>query len=343
MDARAEVSTPRLRRTSRRIAWSLAAALLVTGCAANREARRGEVAFPDEISQALGWLPANCETLFVANGPFVLLDSDPGHHRPEERTSPRDELLDALRGQAAEAALGASDQGEALLGGARVRFALEGARNFRAPKGLGEFRFDGAAIVSFDPASRAAVDAYYSDCLAHATARKTVREREVVTTRRKVESEEWTFHVVRPGPDLLIGATDAAFLDELLARADLNTPFEPPPVLCDWSRFEPRTLVWAARRVKGPQSAAQELELGYFLAESERPKDLRLSVRLAGPAELLAKVRASMQENLRSCAKPLARPLPDGEADFVIDVSDSKATGDACWFLLALIGHVMQL
>ncbi len=261
-----------------------------------------------------------------------------------DHATPRDELLDALREQAVAAALGATDAGESLLDGAHVRFALEGARNFRKPKSLGEFLFDGAAIVSFDPASRAALDAYLADCVAHAKERKTVRGRDVVTTHRTVERDEWTFHVARPAPDLVIGATDAAFLDDVFARIDQHAKPDLPPLLRDWRRLDLHAAVWAARSDPDVKEGAPKPALGYFFAEAEPPAPgkLRLSLRFAGPIDDIAKARTNLLRDLASFAKPLAAKVPDDELDFALDLSDLQKAGDASGTLLALIGHVFQ-
>jgi hypothetical protein len=101
-------------------------------------------------------------------------------------------------------------------------------------------------------------------------------------------------------PDVVIGATDAAFLDKLLARVDEQARYEFPPILRDWNRFDARAPAWATRLESGGGADVPSPALGYFLTESERLVELRLSTRVAGRAEAVTRARASIYRDLES-------------------------------------------
>jgi hypothetical protein len=104
---------------------------------------------PITLSIALSWLPADTETLIVANGPFLLSRSNAESDETRSRSVSKKELREQF--EALPLGLLGLEKGllEKHLNGREVAMAIEGSRHFRSPSGLGEMRYEGCDIVVF--------------------------------------------------------------------------------------------------------------------------------------------------------------------------------------------------
>src|ERR1700734_598408 len=118
------------------------------GSAHKTDADRGAIRGQIDFKRVLSWLPADTETLLVANGPIWMSN----FQTPEDyknHAGPREELEKAFE----SVTLGLFDSKNGLLErnleGKKVLFALEASRHFRSPAGLGELPFEGCALAIF--------------------------------------------------------------------------------------------------------------------------------------------------------------------------------------------------
>jgi len=165
---------------------------------------------------------------------------------------------------------------------------------------------------------------------------------QVVVVQRTIERDNWNLYIVHPSPDILIGATDAALLDELVVRMNQRATFELPPVLHNWSRIDSRALFWASRSEFSSQSNEPESGLAFVFSRMKQANSLRMFARAVGiPNE--AEARAALVRDFVSFGAQERGGLSCGETESVVSEVDISASSVASLKLLALMGHIVQL
>src|SRR5256714_1730199 len=163
-----------------------------------------------DIANAIAWLPSNTETLIVAKGPIDLGETA--------------DALNDLSGHLARSVAG-GPLGDAkgdvfrLLSGAHIRFAVEGARAFRAPRGLGLGPYEGCHILAFENVDGPVIDRFMSALETAGAAATRVAGVDVMLVKWRAEEDEWSAFVVRARPDVIVIATSERMLSEVLDRA----------------------------------------------------------------------------------------------------------------------------
>jgi hypothetical protein len=103
----------------------------------------GAQKLPERVEEVIWWLPADTQTLIVAQGPWQPNFEEDGHAGASACDLGLDESLQLF----------VSGFGRDRRGGEShvppVAFALEGSRHFRSPKHLGEMPYEGAHLVVF--------------------------------------------------------------------------------------------------------------------------------------------------------------------------------------------------
>jgi hypothetical protein len=110
-----------------------------------------------------GWLPADSETILVANGPFWMSNFRTGDEQVEDFTVTAEKLQKQFQGLTLSLFSAKNDFLEKYLERKKVLFVIEGSRHFRSPTGLGETPFEGCALAIFQPDLSAARDAFMKD------------------------------------------------------------------------------------------------------------------------------------------------------------------------------------
>jgi hypothetical protein len=146
------------------------AVVIVTGC--NRHEKETElkaIRGPIDLERVLSWLPADTETLQVANGPFWMSSFRIGQLDDSNHEVTIEELQKHFEGLAL--GLFGSSKGllEKRLEGKKVLFAIEGARHFRTPTDLGELPFEGCALAIFQEDLEDQQNDFMKDAAASAT------------------------------------------------------------------------------------------------------------------------------------------------------------------------------
>jgi hypothetical protein len=211
----------------------------------NRAPQEGEKPAPSALEEFLTWLPPNTETLVVARGPFKVQyfeDSDEDSEDAEEVS------LEETFQYYTLGSLAAIREGRFFkeMANWTVKLALEGSRKFRRPSGLGGFLYEGSDVILLE--DKTPLDSFMKSIEKDAEAILEVQGHRVSVYREKLENDEWTFHVVRPKPNVLLCATNRGYLDETLRRIT-NSP-KPRAFSADlpeWKLLNPDARVWAIR------------------------------------------------------------------------------------------------
>ena len=139
-------------RNRKLIAWRLAFCLGMLcwiGCNGNQKGvSRGSTQLTSDVQRVLSWLPADTETLLVANGPFWMSNFQTEQDHSDHQMQPQD----IQKGfQQLTLGLFALKNGalEKRLEGKKILLAVEGSRHFRPPNDLGELPYEGCAIAIF--------------------------------------------------------------------------------------------------------------------------------------------------------------------------------------------------
>jgi hypothetical protein len=110
---------------------------------ASRATKSKAIGASSDLEQVMSWLPPDTETITVARGPFVLASSTQGENDTQDRAISDKDLAQNFE----ELPLALFQLKNGLLAkrleGKRIILALEGARHFRPPAGLGEMPYEG--------------------------------------------------------------------------------------------------------------------------------------------------------------------------------------------------------
>ena len=201
------------------------------------------------LKKALSWLPADTETVIVANGPFAfpILDGPTDH-------SPRLEL------SSTELELGMRDlplwlfsmkNGDLRekLKGKLVALALEGSRHFRPPETLGEMRYEGCDIVVLGHAATFDRDSFLKNAANSAVRFQEILGTKIAVFQERQEDDIWTTFVAFPTSNIVLVATDESYLRVVLARigGGASGPRALPGTLPEWKYVNTLAPVWGLR------------------------------------------------------------------------------------------------
>lgn len=215
------------------------------------KAGRSPITFP----MALSWLPADTETLIVANGPFVIPQPQNAEEETESRRLSPQEIREAF--ESFPFGLVGLQQGvlEKKLKGREVAFAIEGARSFRSPSGLGEMTYEGCDIVVFAHDVISLGAAFMEDSKGVATKFEEVEGQRVAVFEEKMEEDIWTTMVAFPKGNVLVVATNRDYLRGVLARmGSKGGPRALPDGLVEWEYVNIKDHVWGLRHYDKKQA-----------------------------------------------------------------------------------------
>src|SRR5262249_28009630 len=138
--------------------------------------------------------------------------------------------------------------------GRTVSFCVDGSRRFRAPTSLGSMRFEGCSIVILkqDLANRTAL---LTQMVSQAKLFHNLGGHRVAEFEEKLEQDIWRFFVTLPAPNVLLCATNQAFLTEVLIRmrnkAATRALLETLP---EWKHVNKGAKFWALRHYDKDQA-----------------------------------------------------------------------------------------
>jgi len=210
---------------------------------------------PTTLSFALSWLPADTETLIVANGPFSMPSPDTKTDETRSRLLSNEELSQQFE----VLPIGLVGLPEGLLkklNGRKVALAMEGSRHFRSPSGLGEMPYQGLALVIFSADIRSLGDTFMKDSENTASKFEAVEGQRVAVFQKKLEEDVWTSFVVFPKPNVLVVATNRDYLRDVLARIGGMTGSRAlPDELQEWKYVDTQAHCWGLRHYDRSQAS----------------------------------------------------------------------------------------
>jgi hypothetical protein len=237
----------RIRRAT--FALCVCVAATVMPCRAQeRNAKKAAAPPSEEFSQILSWLPADTETIVVANGPFSLPDLSPR----DEELPPIVESVDDLKEDFEALPLALlgfkSDLLANRLQGQKVTFAIEGARHFRNSEGLGTAPFEGCSIAVFERDVSERTSLFLKESANAALAVETIEEQTVAEFHEQLESDMWTFFVTFPKPNMALACTSRDYLREVLVRMrGARGAMALPDQLPEWKYIDTHARFWGFR------------------------------------------------------------------------------------------------
>ena len=200
------------------------------------------------VRQVLSLLPADTETVTVANGPFVMPELKPEADEAQGEESDDHEVENTFKG----IALGLFGFKEGLLGkhlkGEKILLAVEGSRHFRSPSGLGEGPYQGCAIAVFADDITGRANAFVKDSSTVALRTEQIDGHQVTVFQETLEEDVWTTFVAFPKPNIALAASSKEYLREVLARLNGKRGERAlPDTLPEWKHVNAQAEFWAVR------------------------------------------------------------------------------------------------
>jgi hypothetical protein len=203
---------------------------------------------PIEIEQALSWLPADTETLLVANGPFWISSHETAQQGAKNSEVTTEELESRFEGLTLSLFNSSNGPLKKHLEGRKVRFALEASRHFRLPADLGELPFEGCAIAIFDDNLDDRRDAFMKDAAHLAVDIAEIDGQKVAVFQEPLQDDLWTTFVAFPQKGVVLVATDQRLLEQVLARMkDAKGRGALPDCLPEWKYVNRHAQFWGFR------------------------------------------------------------------------------------------------
>jgi hypothetical protein len=233
-------------------------------CAAASTAQEGKskksAAPPTEdFSRILSWFPADTETIVVANGTFSMPDLSP---RETTELPPLIESVDDLKEDFEALPLGLlgfkSDLLSSRLQGQKITFAIEGARHFRNPEGLGTAPFEGCSLAVFARDISDRTSAFLANSAKAALPSEQIEDQKIAVFQEILGSDTWTIYVDFPKPNMALACTNRDFLREVLVRMrGARGAMALPDQLPEWKYIDTRARFWGFRHFDKSQEQAQ--------------------------------------------------------------------------------------
>ena len=236
------------RRTEALVLFCLTG-VLIFACSDQR--RRSEV----NVARALLWLPTDTETLLVASKPFWMSNFLFGNEGDKNRALTAEELEKQFQGFT----LGLFNFKDGILERhlerKKVLFALEGARHFQPPQGLGENPFEGCQVAVFADDLHESRDAFLKDARPVAARMEEIEGQLVTVFEQEFENDLWTIYVSFPQKDVVVVATNRGFLREVLVRMrGGGGPRALPDSLPEWKYVNRKSQFWGIRHFDRTQA-----------------------------------------------------------------------------------------
>jgi hypothetical protein len=198
------------------------------------------------LDEVLSWLPEDTETVMGANGVFPLTDPN-----VEENARVRPFLTELnLRTQTLPLSLLLFNNGglSTFLKGKPVLLAIEGSRNFRAPKTRGAMHYEGCEIVVFSNEVKLDWTGFRQMAASTAVQFEQLEGTDVAVFEEESGSDNWTTLVAFPRSNILLVATDRDYLHEVLSRMRKPPARRAlPDDLLEWKYVDTGAKVWGLR------------------------------------------------------------------------------------------------
>jgi hypothetical protein len=223
------------------------------GC--NSDSRAFSPTEANGIDALLSWLPADTETITVANGPFWMSDFNLSDKEEQEQSISAQNLEKAFQSLALGLFNLKKSNLEKHLERQKLLLAVEGSRHFRSPTGLGSFLFEGCEIAVFadDIGDRGV--SFFKDSSNAALRVEEIDGLKVAVFQDRLEEDIWTTFVAFPNKNIAVVATNENYLREVLARMrGTKGPRALPDSLPEWKYVNKKSQYWGLRHFDKAQS-----------------------------------------------------------------------------------------
>lgn len=205
--------------------------------------------FQPSLTEVLSWLPADTETVIGANGPFPVPDLDalPNDNSRQPELLPRE--LELRMRTLALGLFGFKNGGlQGSLKGQTVALAVEGSRGFRHPAALGAMLYEGCEIAVLNGAVTLDRDSFMKNAAGSAKRFENVGETRIAVFEEGQEDDVWTTFVAFPRSNVVLVATNGAYLRTVLARIrGAGGPRALPDNLPEWNYVNTSAPTWGVR------------------------------------------------------------------------------------------------
>jgi hypothetical protein len=353
-------------RNAINIFWILCLAVTITtGCTGQKRgagstAIRGQI----DLKRVLSWLPADTETLLVANGPFWMSNFGIEQHDYKNHEVTTEELEKNFEGLTLSLFNSKKGLLEKHLEGKEVLFAAEGSRHFRPPAGLGELPFEGFALAVFKDDLVDSRDAFMKDAAHVAVRIQEIEGQEVAVFEEPSEQDIWTIFITFPQKGVVLVATNERFLQETLARmqgADGERALTDS--LLEWKYVNEQAQFWGIRHYDkqqakydptspfgGKKSANFPDEEAVGLSYQCDPRTERRAILtyLAGPRDETRKIAEDRFPNAGEPEQMAGlhvqhRALESGVIQSTFDLSHSQPTDLFFFIFMSHLGHAIYV
>ena len=228
-----------------------------TGCTGRKtSADSNAIRDSIDLKRVLSWLPADTETVSVANGPFWMSNFQIGQDDYKNRELTTEELKKHFEGLTLQLFNSGKGLLEKNLEHEKVLFALEGSRHFRPPAGLGEAPFEGCAIAIFQGDLDDRRDSFMKGAAQVAVRTEDIEGQRVAVFAEPMEQDVWTIFITFPQKGVVLAATNEGFLRETLARMKgAGGQRALPEVLPEWKYVQKQAQFWGLRHFDKGQAS----------------------------------------------------------------------------------------
>ena len=343
-----------------------AAAVLANACSAQTTMPRPRaVGSPVVLSRVLSWLPADTETLIVANGPFFLPKPETDIDMDEDRMRQLSRKEINRQFEALPTTLVGLPEGLfKILNRRKVAFAMEGSRHFRSPTELGEMPYEGCDIVVFVNSIAGLGDAFMKNSKNVATKFEEIEGQRVAVFIQKLEEDVWTAFVAWPKPNVLVIATNREYLRDVLARiGSAAGPRALSDELPEWKYVNTRARCWGLRHYDKnqanldptspfgedkPTNFPDDQAIGIVFNFDAAPGDAATITYLSGAKDVLEIVQAGLfpVESDPDSIKDLRihyREIAPGVVRGSFDLVHSEPVWYFTLVLMAVLGHAVYV
>ena len=203
---------------------------------------------PADIESILSWLPADTQTLKVANGPFVFRlpvfpDPSADTHKQQLSSNDLEDRFQALTTPEFIETFGS------ILQSQTVMLAVGVARRFRPPTSLGGYLYQGCSVAVMENDQTDRFNRFVDASVRESGWKiEEIDHCRVAVVQKILESDTWSFFVANPRPSVVIVATDREYLKTVLTRmSGGGARLAFPDALMEWKHVNRKVRFWGMR------------------------------------------------------------------------------------------------
>jgi len=197
--------------------------------------------------------------------------------------------------------------------GMKVAYSVHGAKNFREPKGFGSSLYDGVHITIFSEEVSSTSKAFFKTLTEKGAKFFQVAGIRVAQMEKKLQEDTWSLWFANPIPNVLLVATNEAYLREVLEGIAGNRRQEVfPNSLPEWEHVDIGSSIWALHHYSSEEkedptsplnesSSGQLMDsgaIGFVANVQSKPEDGANAFYLTNDPEAIPKFKRALKEYL---------------------------------------------